>query len=253
MAKQTLPPEISCYAWNALSYQEKVASGGSTKTLGLSLIFVFLILAALYESSSLSLCVLLRDARRRAGRVPRPSVRATSEQQRSRANRDLVVLVGLSREERDPVLVEFAKDGYEKGQPLIEAALQGARLRLRPILMTSLAFIFGCFAAMVRNRAGSAARRVLGTRDIVLAGMSAATLLGIFFIPSLLLRLRWRPKAIARAHARRYSAGRAPVVVVGGEFALGVVSARRLTTRCRATQSWSRRCARATRPPSPSS
>ena len=94
----------------------------------------------------------------------------------------LVVLVGLTAKNAI-LIVEFAKDGYEKGQPLIDAALEGARLRLRPILMTSFAFIFGCLPLWSATGAGAAARRVLGTS--VVSGMLAATLLGIFLIPAL--------------------------------------------------------------------
>src|SRR5262249_2848033 len=75
------------------------------------------------------------------------------------------------------------KEGYDAGKPLIEAALEGARLRLRPILMTSFAFIFGCLPLWSAAGAGASARKILGTA--VVAGMTAATLLGIFFIPSL--------------------------------------------------------------------
>jgi HAE1 family hydrophobic/amphiphilic exporter-1 len=81
------------------------------------------------------------------------------------------------------LIVEFAKAELEKGRPLLEAALTGARLRLRPILMTSFAFIFGCLPLWVAEGAGSASRQVMGT--VVVAGMLAATLVGIFTIPSL--------------------------------------------------------------------
>ncbi len=179
VAKATLPPEMG-YAWNALSYQEKAAAGGTTKTLGLSLVFVFLILAALYESWSLPFSVLLATPVAVLGAFLGLLSRHFDNNVYSQIG--LVVLVGLSAKNAI-LIVEFAKDGYEKGQPLIEAALEGARLRLRPILMTSFAFIFGCFPLWSATGAGSSARRVLGTA--VVAGMSAATLLGIFFIPSL--------------------------------------------------------------------
>jgi hydrophobic/amphiphilic exporter-1 (mainly G- bacteria), HAE1 family len=81
------------------------------------------------------------------------------------------------------LIVEFAKAELEKGRPIIDAALEGARLRLRPILMTSFAFVFGCIPLWIATGAGAAARRVMGT--VVVSGMLAATLLGIFFIPAL--------------------------------------------------------------------
>jgi HAE1 family hydrophobic/amphiphilic exporter-1 len=92
------------------------------------------------------------------------------------------VLVGLTAKNAI-LIVEFAKDGYDHGKTLIDAALDAARLRLRPILMTSFAFIFGCVPLWSAAGAGAQARRVLGTA--VISGMSAATLLGIFFIPAL--------------------------------------------------------------------
>ena len=94
----------------------------------------------------------------------------------------LVVLVGLTAKNAI-LIVEFAKDGVEQGKSYIDAALEAARLRLRPILMTSFAFIFGCVPLWSASGAGANARRVLGTA--VISGMLAATLLGIFFIPSL--------------------------------------------------------------------
>jgi HAE1 family hydrophobic/amphiphilic exporter-1 len=78
--------------------------------------------------------------------------------------------------------VEFAKDEYEKGKPLVDAALTGAKLRLRPILMTSLAFIFGCIPLWTASGAGAVARQIMGTT--VIGGMLAASALGIFFVPA---------------------------------------------------------------------
>ena len=179
VAKRTLPPEMG-YAWNALSYQEKVASGGTLKVLGLSLVFVFLILAALYESWSLPFSVLLATPVAVLGAFL--GLMSRHFDNNVYAQIGLVVLIGLSAKNAI-LIVEFAKDGYDKGRPLIDAALEGARLRLRPILMTSFAFIFGCIPLWSASGAGAAARKILGTA--VIAGMTAATLLGIFFIPSL--------------------------------------------------------------------
>ncbi len=94
----------------------------------------------------------------------------------------LVMLIGLAAKNAI-LIVEFAKEEYEKGKPLIEAALEGARLRLRPILMTSFAFILGCVPLWTASGAGSVARQIMGTT--VIGGMVAATGIAIFIIPSL--------------------------------------------------------------------
>ncbi len=179
VAAQTLPPEMG-YAWNALSYQEKVAQGGTTKVLGLSLIFVFLILAALYESWSLPFSVLLSTPVAVLGAFL--GLLARHFDSNIYAQIGLVMLIGLTAKNAI-LIVEFAKERLEAGRPLVDAALEGARLRLRPILMTSFAFIFGCLPLWGASGAGAAARRMLGTT--VVTGMLAATALGIFLVPAL--------------------------------------------------------------------
>jgi multidrug efflux pump subunit AcrB len=93
----------------------------------------------------------------------------------------LVMLIGLAAKNAI-LIVEFAKDGYGKGKPLVDATLEGARLRLRPILMTSFAFILGCVPLWTASGAGSVARQIMGTT--VIGGMLAASAIGIFFIPT---------------------------------------------------------------------
>ena len=179
VAAQTLPPEMG-YAWNALSYQEKVAQGGTTKVLGLSLIFVFLILAALYESWSLPFSVLLSTPVAVLGAFL--GLLARHFDSNVYAQIGLVMLVGLTAKNAI-LIVEFARERLKEGRSLIDAALEGARLRLRPILMTSFAFIFGCLPLWNAAGAGSAARRMLGTT--VVTGMLAATAVGFFLVPAL--------------------------------------------------------------------
>ncbi len=179
VAAQTLPPEIG-YAWNALSYQEKAAQGGTTRVLGLSLVFVFLILAALYESWSLPFSVLLSTPVAVLGALLGLASRRFDFNVYAQIG--LVMLVGLTAKNAI-LIVEFAKERLAEGRSVVDAALEGARLRLRPILMTSFAFIFGCLPLWMAGGAGAAARRMLGTT--VVAGMSAATLLGIFLVPAL--------------------------------------------------------------------
>src|SRR5262249_13118087 len=94
----------------------------------------------------------------------------------------LVMLIGVGAK-NGILIVEFAKDEYEKGRPLVEAALEGARLRLRPILMTSFAFILGCVPLWTATGTGSVARQIMGTT--VIGGMLAASAIGIFFIPAI--------------------------------------------------------------------
>jgi len=179
VAKQTLPQSMG-YAWNALSYQEKAAAGSSIQILGLALLFVFLILAALYESWSLPFSVLLSTPVAVLGAFA--GLLAREFDNNVYAQIGLVMLVGLTAKNAI-LIVEFAKERFDAGASLIDAALEGARLRLRPILMTSFAFIFGCMPLWTATGAGAAARRMLGTA--VISGMLAATVLGIFFIPAL--------------------------------------------------------------------
>ncbi|MGD0525321.1 MAG: multidrug efflux RND transporter permease subunit [Polyangiaceae bacterium] len=179
VAAKTLPPEMG-YSWNGLSYQEVVSAGGTGKVIGLSLVFVFLILAALYESWSLPFSVLLSVPVAVLGAFT--GLLSRHFDNNIYAQIGLVVLVGLTAKNAI-LIVEFAKSQLESGKSLIDAALEGAKLRLRPILMTSFAFIFGCIPLWVATGAGAAARRMLGTA--VISGMLAATLLGIFFIPAL--------------------------------------------------------------------
>jgi hydrophobic/amphiphilic exporter-1 (mainly G- bacteria), HAE1 family len=190
VAAQVLPPQMG-YAWNGLSYQEKASEGGSARVLGLSLAFVFLILAALYESWSLPFSVLLSTPIAMLGAFLGLLSRGLDNNVYAQIG--LVMLVGLTAKNAI-LIVEFAKAEREKGRSIRDAALEGARLRLRPILMTSFAFVLGCVPLWIATGAGAAARRVMGT--VVISGMLAATLFGIFFIPALFVAVEklsaWR-------------------------------------------------------------
>jgi hydrophobe/amphiphile efflux-1 (HAE1) family protein len=166
------------YDWTGTTYQEKIAGGQSGAIFGMAIVFVFLVLAALYESWAVPFAVLLCIPFAVLGAYGGLALRGM--QNDIYAQIGLVMLIGLAAKNAI-LIVEFAKLEYERGKSLAEASIAGARLRLRPILMTSFAFIFGSLPLATATGAGAAARRVLGTA--VVFGMSAATLVGIFLIP----------------------------------------------------------------------
>ena len=190
---QTMPREMG-YDYMAMSFQEKKAQEGVPPAVifSFSLLFVFLILAALYESWTLPFSVLLSTPvavfgafavlwLRRAilsAFLPAYMVQIESDVY---SQIGLVMLIGLSAKNAI-LIVEFAKAEFEKGKGLVDAALEGARLRLRPILMTSFAFILGSVPLWTASGAGSVARQIMGTT--VIGGMLAASLIGIFFVPA---------------------------------------------------------------------
>jgi HAE1 family hydrophobic/amphiphilic exporter-1 len=191
---QTMPREMG-YDYMGMSFQEKKAQEGVSTTVifGFSLLFVFLILAALYESWSLPFSVLLSTPVAIFGAffilwLRRVVLGFFSPAYTIQIENDvysqigLVMLIGLAAKNAI-LIVEFAKDEFEKGKPLVDAALEGARLRLRPILMTSFAFILGCVPLWTATGAGSVARQIMGTA--VIGGMLAASFIGIFLVPAI--------------------------------------------------------------------
>jgi HAE1 family hydrophobic/amphiphilic exporter-1 len=197
VAKETLPREMS-YDWSDLSYQERKLAGGTGSIFALSLVFVFLILAALYESWSLPFSVLLSVPIAVFGAFMGLLLRKFDFDVYAQIG--VIMLIGLAAKNAI-LIVEFAKARLEEGRDLVDAALEGARLRLRPILMTSFAFILGCVPLWVARGSGAASRQILGT--VVITGMLAATLLAIFIIPLLFVLVErvstWRSR---QPHAR---------------------------------------------------
>src|SRR5262249_14161296 len=164
------------------SYQEQIAEQGVSPVVvfGVSLLVVFLILAAQYESWSLPFSVLLTLPIAVFGAFFALTLRGM--QNAVYVQIGLIMLIGLSAKNAI-LIVEFAKRDYEGGRSIEDAALGGARVRFRPILMTSFAFIIGTIPLAIATGAGSAGRRILGTT--VIGGMLTATLVAIFLIPSM--------------------------------------------------------------------
>jgi len=179
VARETLSPQFS-YDWSDLSYQERRAAGSTALTFGLSVVFVFLILAALYESWSLPFSVLLTVPIAVFGAFIGLLLRKFDLDVYGQIG--IVMLIGLAAKNAI-LIVEFAKYRLDEGRSVVDAALEGARLRLRPILMTSFAFILGCVPLWIASGSGAASRRILGT--VVISGMLAATLIAVFLIPLL--------------------------------------------------------------------
>jgi len=203
VAAEVLPQGMG-YSWNALSYQEKAASGSSVAVFIFALVMVFLILAAQYESWALPLSVLLGTPFAAFGaflglwlaRLASPSYLNNVFTQIG-----LVLLIGLAAKNAI-LIVEYARMKMDEGRPAVDAALEAARLRFRPILMTAFAFILGVVPLLTAAGAGAEARKVMGMA--VFAGMLVATALGVLLVPALFVFIETR---IAR---RRPAASASP-------------------------------------------
>jgi HAE1 family hydrophobic/amphiphilic exporter-1 len=188
VAEEVLPDDMT-YSWNAMSYQEEKASGSLAIILTFSLVFVFLILAAQYESWSLPLSILLGTPFAIFGamfalwiaRFMSPTFENNIFAQVS-----LVMLIGMAAKNAI-LIVEFANEEFQKGMSLVDSALAAARSRFRPILMTAFSFILGVFPLVVASGTGSESRKVMGMA--LLGGMSLATFLGVFLYPMLFVMI----------------------------------------------------------------
>ena len=170
-------PDGFGYQWTNMVYQQKQAGNLAPVVFGLSLVFVFLVLAAQYESWSMPTIILLTIPLGLLGAIGFLAMRGMNLDVYGQIG--LVLLIGLVAKNAI-LIVQFAKDLHDGGMDPIEAAREAARIRLRPILMTALAFVFGLFPLVIASGAGAAARQSLGT--VVVGGLALATLL-IVFVP----------------------------------------------------------------------
>lgn len=199
IARKTLPRGAS-FEWSGIS-KEQIESGGKAAAIfGLSLLFVFLVLAAQYESFALPLVVLLAVPVAVLGALGAELLRGYANDVFCQVG--LVMLIGLSSKNAI-LIVEFAHQLHDRGRSVVDAAVEAAATRLRPILMTSFAFLLGTFPLLVASGAGSGSRHSLGTA--VFGGMLVSTALNLFFIPVLYVLLET---------ARESLRGKAPVAPV---------------------------------------
>jgi len=174
---KTMPPETG-YEWSGLTLQEKKSEGQAPIIFGMAVLFVFLLLAAQYESWGLPFAVLLATPTVILGTFVGMLVRGYALNVYAQIG--LVMLIGLAAKNAI-LIVEFAKMKRDEGTAILDAAVQGSKLRLRPILMTAFAFILGCVPLMLASGSGAASRSTMGTG--VVYGMTVATVVGLFLIP----------------------------------------------------------------------
>ncbi|MEX2490435.1 MAG: multidrug efflux RND transporter permease subunit [Nitrospirales bacterium] len=185
LAQEVLIPKGYAIDWSGISYQERRAGVESIFAFAFGLLMVFLVLAALYESWSVPFAVILAVPFGIFGALSAVWIRGLSNDIYFQIG--MVTLIGLAA--RNAILiVEFANHRYQGGMPLVEAALEAVRLRFRPIIMTSMAFILGVVPLVIASGAGAASRHSIGTG--VFGGMLAATFLAIFFVPLFFVLIR---------------------------------------------------------------
>ncbi|TPG54047.1 efflux RND transporter permease subunit [Sphingomonas glacialis] len=180
-------------AWSGLSYQERLSSGQAPFLYAISLLVVFLCLAALYESWSIPIAVLLIIPLGLVGAVFAVTLRGLQNDVYLQIG--LLTTMGLAAKNAI-LMIEFAEQAEKSGKPVVEAALEAARIRLRPILMTSFAFIFGVLPLAISTGAGANSRVAIGTA--VIGGMLTATILAIFYIPLFFVMIRRGARGLSK-------------------------------------------------------
>ena len=178
IARRVLPPGMA-YEWSGLAYQEIEVGGRAGFVFALSALFVFLVLAAQYESWLVPLAVILAVPLGVLGALGSIWLRGYANDVYAQIG--LALLIGLASKNAI-LIVEFAKERREHGMAIVEAAREAARLRFRPILMTSFAFILGSLPLVIATGAGAAGRHSIGTA--VVGGMLAVTILGVLLVPA---------------------------------------------------------------------
>jgi len=195
VAREALPTGYQL-AWTGTAYQEKVSGGASNSVYILGVLMVFLILAAQFERWTLPLAVILAVPFAAFGAFLFATLRGLENDIYFQIG--MLTLVGLAAKNAI-LIVEFALMKHQEGMPLTEAAIEGAKLRFRPIIMTSLALIFGVLPLALSSGAGAASRHSLGTS--VIGGMLAATFIATFFVPMFFRWVARHTRDVTHAHS----------------------------------------------------